>query len=126
MEISLSTSFDSMDDSKSKSTDVSMEDALQAASKDALALDEDDLEDLPTPPATPPLEERLKSPMSTTSRSPPSPTVQMTPTKKVDMLIHRGLKLDGAIGQGEIWKFVTPSKLKIFQNPSCPILEKIK
>ena len=38
-------------------------------------------------------------------------------------LTHRGLKLDGAIGQGE---FVTPSKVKIFQNPSCPILEKIK
>jgi hypothetical protein len=33
---------------------------------------------------------------------------------------HRGLKLDGAIGQGEI------CKVKIFQNPSCPILEKLK
>ena len=79
LEISLSTSFDSMDDSKSKSTDVSMEDALQNASKD---VDEYE-EDLPTPPATPPIEERLKSPMSTTSRSPPSPTIQITPTKKV-------------------------------------------
>ena len=36
---------------------------------------------------------------------------------------HRGLKLDGAIGQE---KFVTPSKVKNFQNPSLPILEKIK
>ena len=83
LEISLSTSFDSMDDSKSKSTDVSMEDALQTASKEAVDALDDDEEDLPTPPATPPLEERLKSPMSTTSRSPPSPTITMTPTKKV-------------------------------------------
>ena len=37
--------------------------------------------------------------------------------------IHRGLKLGGAIGQGEI---CNSSKVKIFQNPSCPILEKIK
>ena len=68
---SLSTSFDSMEDSKSKSgTDVSMEDALiQNVSKDADEYEED----LPTPPETPPLEERLKSPVSTTSRSPPSP-----------------------------------------------------
>ena len=29
-------------------------------------------------------------------------------------LNHRGLKLDGAIGQGEI---CIPSKVKIFQNP---------
>ena len=72
-----------MDDSKSKSTDVSMEDALQTASKEAVDALDDDEEDLPTPPATPPLEERLKSPMSTTSRSPPSPTITMTPTKKV-------------------------------------------
>ena len=39
------------------------------------------------------------------------------------ILQHRGLKLDGAIGQG---KFLSPSKGKIFQNPSCPILEEIK
>ena len=36
---------------------------------------------------------------------------------------HRGLKLDGAIGQGEICNSL---KSEIFQNPSCPILEKIK
>ena len=78
-ELSLSTSFDSMDDSKSKSTDVSMEDALCAKDDQ----DEDEIEDLPTPPATPPVEERLKSPVSTTSRSPPSPTEAMTPTRKV-------------------------------------------
>ena len=76
-ELSLSTSFDSMDDSKSKSTDVSMEDALVSKEED------EDEEDLPTPPATPPVEERLKSPVSTTSRSPPSPTQAMTPTRKV-------------------------------------------
>ena len=35
---------------------------------------------------------------------------------------HRGLKLDGAIGQGEICNSL---KSEIFQNPSCPILEKI-
>ena len=78
-EVSLSTSFDSMEDSKSKSTDVSMEDALQTASKD----DDEDEDDLPTPPDTPPIEERLKSPVSTTSRSPPSPNQSMTPTRKV-------------------------------------------
>ena len=38
------------------------------------------------------------------------------------ILIHRGLELDGAIGQGEICN----SKVKNFENPSCPILEKIK
>ena len=37
--------------------------------------------------------------------------------------IHRGLKLDGAIGQGEICNSL---KRENFQNPSCPILEKIK
>ena len=78
-ELSLSTSFDSMDDSKSKSTDVSMEDALKDADPDC----DEEIEDLPTPPATPPAEERLKSPVSTTSRSPPSPTQAMTPTRKV-------------------------------------------
>ena len=36
---------------------------------------------------------------------------------------HRGLKLDGGQVKG---KFVTPSKVKNFQNPSCPILEKNK
>ena len=73
-----------MEDSKSKSgTDVSMEDALiQNVSKDA---DEDE-EDLPTPPETPPLEERLKSPVSTTSRSPPCPNESMTPTRKVRLI----------------------------------------
>ena len=76
VEISLSTSFDSMDDTKSKSTDVSMEEALKNP-------EDDEEEDLPTPPATPPIEERLKSPVSTTSRSPPSPTQTMTPTRKV-------------------------------------------
>ena len=108
IDASLSTSFDSMDDTKSKSTDVSMEDALQNDPIGSnhglndpmidpmgsnLGLNDpmtgyqvginDDEEDLPTPPATPPLEERLKSPVSTTSRSPPSPTQTMTPTKKV-------------------------------------------
>ena len=82
-EVSLSTSFDSMEDSKSKSTDVSMEDALQTASKD----DDEDEDDLPTPPDTPPIEERLKSPVSTTSRSPPSPNQSMTPTRKVRLYI---------------------------------------
>ena len=43
--------------------------------------------------------------------------------RKESNLVHRGLKLDGPIGQG---KFVTPSIVKIFQNPSCPILGKIK
>ena len=42
---------------------------------------------------------------------------------EISMIKHIGLKLDGAIGQG---KSVTPLKVKIFQNPSCPILEKIK
>eukprot|EP00093_Oithona_nana_P002610 02610.XXX_87567_84192_1 [CDS] Oithona nana genome sequencing. len=82
-ELSLSTSFDSMDDSKSKSTDVSMEDALACSIKDADPDCDEEIEDLPTPPATPPAEERLKSPVSTTSRSPPSPTQAMTPTRKV-------------------------------------------
>lgn len=83
-DISLSTSFDSMDDSKSKSTDVSMEDAVVNVSDSKGKDDIDDYEeDLPTPPATPPIEERLKSPVSTTSRSPPSPTQTMTPTRKV-------------------------------------------
>ena len=82
-EISLSTSFDSMDDTKSKSTDVSMEDALLQAASAASKDEDDDEEDLPTPPATPPIEERLKSPVSTTSRSPPTPTQGMTPTRKV-------------------------------------------
>lgn len=80
-EVSLSTSFDSMEDSKSKSTDVSMEETLAMVQKEMIM--DDDEEDLPTPPATPPLEERLKSPVSTTSRSPPSPTEKMTPTRKV-------------------------------------------
>ena len=84
-EVSLSTSFDSMDDSKSKSTDVSMEDALQAVSK--VVDDDEDEDDLPTPPETPPLEERLKSPVSTTSRSPPSPKQTMTPTRKVRLIL---------------------------------------
>ena len=39
------------------------------------------------------------------------------------IIVHRGLKLDGAIGQGEICNSL---KIKFFQNPSCPILEKIK
>ena len=39
------------------------------------------------------------------------------------VLDHRGLKLDGAIGQVEICNSL---KSKIFENPSCPILEKIK
>ena len=82
-ELSLSTSFDSMDDTKSKSTDVSMEDALACSIKDADPDCDEEIEDLPTPPATPPAEERLKSPVSTTSRSPPSPTHAMTPTRKV-------------------------------------------
>ena len=62
--------------------DVSDDQALFKDIDDQALLDDDE-EDLPTPPATPPIEERLKSPMSTTSRSPPSPTVTMTPTKKV-------------------------------------------
>lgn len=82
-DISLSTSFDSMDDSKSKSTDVSMEDAITASESRKDDIIDDYEEDLPTPPATPPIEERLKSPVSTTSRSPPSPTQTMTPTRKV-------------------------------------------
>ena len=82
-ELSLSTSFDSMDDTKSKSTDVSMEDALACSIKDADPDCDEEIEDLPTPPATPPAEERLKSPVSTSSRSPPSPTHAMTPTRKV-------------------------------------------
>ena len=87
VEVSLSTSFDSMDDSKSKSTDVSMEDALQEDASNSKDLEDDeDEEDLPTPPATPPAEERLKSPVSTTSRSPPSPNHTMTPIRKVHFL----------------------------------------
>ena len=93
-ELSLSTSFDSMDDSKSKSTDVSMEDALCAKDDQ----DEDEIEDLPTPPATPPVEERLKSPVSTTSRSPPSPTEAMTPTRKVYFLQYcKAWKIDSRV-----------------------------
>ena len=87
-EVSLSTSFDSMDDSKSKSTDVSMEDALQTLQNVSKVVDDDeDEDDLPTPPETPPLEERLKSPVSTTSRSPPSPKQTMTPTRKVRLIL---------------------------------------
>ena len=39
------------------------------------------------------------------------------------LIRHRGQKLDGAIGQGEICNSL---KVKIFQNLFCPILEKIK
>ena len=37
--------------------------------------------------------------------------------------IHRELKLDGAFKVKG--KFVTSSEMKNFQNPSCPILEKV-
>ena len=42
---------------------------------------------------------------------------------KHDCIIHRELKLDGAFKVKG--KFVTSSEMKNFQNPSCPILEKV-
>ncbi len=98
---SLSTSFDSMDSmnntAASKSTDVSMDEPPEpeveagvgdggdpVGDREPAVDGGEDEEDLPTPPPTPPIEERLKSPVfSTTSRSPPSPTQTMTPKRKV-------------------------------------------
>ena len=53
----------------------------------------------------------------------PENTGQPKSARAFCCLGHRGLKLDGAIGQGKICNSL---QVKNFQNPSCLILEKIK